>query len=408
MGDNAGHMANSSSPPVSSERRIRVFISYSRKDWEQAERLLAGLEDKGFEPFLDAKQIEPGEPWRERLSALIIQADAVVFLISPDSIQPTSTCDWELNETERLGKRLIPIVVRLTPDEDVPSILRRLNWVSMLDRTGWLSGLENLTRSLASDIAWVREHSRICELAARWAIGGGSAEHELLRGKAIDTAELWVSSRPQQGPGTPSITEEQVAYIKESRQAEHARAEREREQLARTRWLQKWFGRALAGVGTLVLLMLVGATWQSVRATKREARVFASLAHQASDAQNYESAMRMAIQGAPMLGRSPIDLAWSDHEGRMLEAKLAGAAQLSPLLTVLRGHAGGVNDVAIDADGLLVVTASQDGTAKVWENVSPAGKAAVWHEVRTLRGHSAPILSLAWSAPIECSTLNVS
>jgi TIR domain-containing protein len=35
------------------DRKLRVFISYSRKDEDFAQELLAGLEMAGFEPYLD-------------------------------------------------------------------------------------------------------------------------------------------------------------------------------------------------------------------------------------------------------------------------------------------------------------------------------------------------------------------
>src|SRR5882672_12549815 len=69
----------------SPERKTRVFISYSRKDAAFADALVAALNARGFEAFLDKKDILPGEPWRDRIGALILTADAVVFAISPDS-----------------------------------------------------------------------------------------------------------------------------------------------------------------------------------------------------------------------------------------------------------------------------------------------------------------------------------
>lgn len=55
-------------PADAADRKTRVFISYSRKDKGAAEALLAALEARGFEPFLDLKEILPGEAWRERFS----------------------------------------------------------------------------------------------------------------------------------------------------------------------------------------------------------------------------------------------------------------------------------------------------------------------------------------------------
>ena len=108
--------------------RAKVFISYSRKDLSFAQSLVEALTERGFDAFLDKTDIAPGEPWKERLGGLIAAADTVVFAISPDSVAST-VCAWELDESGRLGKRLIPVVARRIPDADAPPALGRLNWV---------------------------------------------------------------------------------------------------------------------------------------------------------------------------------------------------------------------------------------------------------------------------------------
>jgi hypothetical protein len=74
-----------------------------------AQSLVEALTERGFDAFLDKTGIAPGEPWKERLGGLIAAADTVVFAISPDSVA-SSVCTWELDESARLGKRLIPVV----------------------------------------------------------------------------------------------------------------------------------------------------------------------------------------------------------------------------------------------------------------------------------------------------------
>ncbi|MFI4998103.1 MAG: TIR domain-containing protein, partial [Hyphomicrobiales bacterium] len=53
----------------------------------------------------------PGELWQERLAGLIAACDTVVFVVSPDSVS-SSVCAWEIEESFRLGKKLIPVVAR--------------------------------------------------------------------------------------------------------------------------------------------------------------------------------------------------------------------------------------------------------------------------------------------------------
>ncbi|HYD04654.1 MAG TPA: toll/interleukin-1 receptor domain-containing protein, partial [Reyranella sp.] len=53
------------------ERKTNVFISYSRKDSEAADRLHAALLAEGLNPYLDKHDIAAGEDWKARLGGLI-------------------------------------------------------------------------------------------------------------------------------------------------------------------------------------------------------------------------------------------------------------------------------------------------------------------------------------------------
>jgi hypothetical protein len=68
------------------QSRAKVFISYSRKDIEFADRLDAALKARGFEPLIDRHSIYALERWRKRIEALISQSDTVVFVLSPDDV----------------------------------------------------------------------------------------------------------------------------------------------------------------------------------------------------------------------------------------------------------------------------------------------------------------------------------
>jgi hypothetical protein len=66
--------------------RTRVFLSYSRADGEFVDQLGPALIEAGYDVVRDLKDIAPGEPWRDRINALILSADAVVFVISPKAV----------------------------------------------------------------------------------------------------------------------------------------------------------------------------------------------------------------------------------------------------------------------------------------------------------------------------------
>jgi hypothetical protein len=193
------------------ERKTNVFISYSRKDGEAADRLHAALTAQGFNPYLDKHDIAAGEDWKARLGGLIDAADTMVFIISPDSIA-SDVCDWEINHAELRGKRILPVVAR-DPGEGVPQRLRRLNYVFMRSPDEEAASLPRLAGALAVDIGWIRAHTRYGDDATEWD-GAGRPGRLLLRGAGIGEAERWRDTRPATAP---QLTETQSAFIAASR-----------------------------------------------------------------------------------------------------------------------------------------------------------------------------------------------
>jgi len=211
--------------PLSSDatRKPRVFISYSRKDGSFADRLREGLIARGFDAYLDKHDILPGEDWKKRLSGLITRADVVVFCLSPNFVG-SKICDWEVNEAELLGKRLLPTVLAEPDPDKTPGRIKRLNYIFMREDDDFVDGLGEIESAINTDIDWIREQTRLTERSAQW-LKFGKSERSLLRGKDIAIAENWITRRPHEAP---DITELIGQYIAESRKAETAREERAR------------------------------------------------------------------------------------------------------------------------------------------------------------------------------------
>src|SRR5215471_18609935 len=169
--------------------KLKVFISYSRRDSAAfADELVAGLELAGFAPFLDRHDIAAGEDWEARLGGLIAQSDTVVFVVSPVSVK-SERCVWEVERTLGLSKRLLPVIHKPVPDDDIPQQLSRLQFVRF-DNRGLARPLAELAEALRLDLDWIREHTRLGELAARWQ-ARGKPESLLLRGDDLDAAKAW-------------------------------------------------------------------------------------------------------------------------------------------------------------------------------------------------------------------------
>jgi hypothetical protein len=227
---------------VSANEKLKVFISYSRKDSSDfADELVAGLELAGFAPYLDRHDIAAGEDWEARLAGLIQQADTVVFVISPEAVR-SERCKWEVNNTVALSKRLLPVVFKPAPDAEIPKQLRSRQFVRFDTGRGLTRPLSQLASALREDTEWIREHTRLGELAARWQ-ARSRPESLLLRGDDLDAAKVWISKRKADAPG---VTELQQAFVNASEDEAEARRNTERRRLAEMASAQEAQAKALA------------------------------------------------------------------------------------------------------------------------------------------------------------------
>jgi hypothetical protein len=207
--------------------RLKIFISYSRRDCSAfAQELLTGLELVGFAPFLDLHDIAAGEDWEARLAGLIKAADTVVFVVSPEAVK-SERCAWEVERALALTKRVIPIVALPVPEADVPPVLKRLNYIFFNESHSFARALGQLADALRVDLDWIREHTRLAELASRWQARGG-LDVLLLRGAELDAANAWLAGWKS---GAPEVTDHHRAFIAASSEAETARKNQERQQL---------------------------------------------------------------------------------------------------------------------------------------------------------------------------------
>ena len=204
-------MASSSAPSSNDAawaiegRRFEAFISYSRRDSANyAEQLVKALEIRGLAARLDTRDLEFGEKWQQQLSEFIRQADAVMFIVSPGSIN-SKWCRWELAQVAAQSKRLVP-VVHISVDADrIPAEISEIQLFQF--RPGEDFNSEAPSRSLVSRLAeglqrdrgWLQEHAQLNDIAIEWDTNDRKQDF-LLRGSNLFAAERWLVSRPKTAP----------------------------------------------------------------------------------------------------------------------------------------------------------------------------------------------------------------
>jgi hypothetical protein len=110
--------------------RRKVFISAAAKDAPAARELADRLNAEGVDAW-SQELLLPGANVQAEVGRALEQADAVVVLVSPAAMKSP----WVRREIqfalghEKLEGRLIPVLVKQTPSDDIPWILRTLQWV---------------------------------------------------------------------------------------------------------------------------------------------------------------------------------------------------------------------------------------------------------------------------------------
>jgi hypothetical protein len=94
-------------PPADAAPR-RVFISYGRKDAAPlAQRLLADLEARGHDVWLDTQQIGAGRSWEAQIEEAILESDVFISLLTPHAVRrPDGVCLDEISMARYSGRRI--------------------------------------------------------------------------------------------------------------------------------------------------------------------------------------------------------------------------------------------------------------------------------------------------------------
>lgn len=156
----------SKSSPVYN-RSVKIFISHAERDRPYATALGKALKDAG-ESVWEPQGLQPGENWGLKSGEALAGADAIVVLLSPESV----ATEWVRKEIEfaitspRLKGRLIPVLVR--PARDIPWILRELpQWLEADDPTAAAKGIVSILGS-GKTATEAKEKSRIItEMASK-------------------------------------------------------------------------------------------------------------------------------------------------------------------------------------------------------------------------------------------------
>jgi hypothetical protein len=191
----------------------QVFVSYAEPDKAMMEKIRNSLRRESLTVWTNSTDIQTGEAFEAAIQRGIEQADNVVYLLSPDSID-SHFAQKELEIALSLNKRIIPILVRETSAETDSKCAAKFANIDLTDNIkedDYLLDESQLLKILHQDEAYYNEHKVLLTKALKW-----ERQHKnpsiLLRGYNLRSAEAWlkVAQKRSQHPPTP-LQEEFIA-----------------------------------------------------------------------------------------------------------------------------------------------------------------------------------------------------
>jgi hypothetical protein len=119
----------------------QIFLSYAREDEERVKKLYQKLVSAGFKPWMDKKDILPGEIWKSRIPQAIRESDFFLACLSCNSVTKRGWIQREIKGAldiwqEKLDSDIYLIPARLE-DCEVPERLGDFQWVDLFEEDGW-------------------------------------------------------------------------------------------------------------------------------------------------------------------------------------------------------------------------------------------------------------------------------
>ena len=355
----------------------KIFISYSRKDLDTAERILSALAINDLDPWVDWKSIPKGEEFEREIQQGIEEAEVILFLVSPDSVQSV-WCKKEIAHAVTNGKRILPIVIRDTDIELIPAEIAKRNWIfcrpnkDEFDKT-----ILETYNTIQTDYEWLKYHTQLQVKALEWERTKDTSR--LLRGKELREAEEKISQAGSEKD--PQPTNLHRLFLLNSRKYEEKQHRRYTTGL---------------GIGFVIVTILAFFAWQqrnfAVTETmeKSTALVNEENAKSTAEAETYFRATEQAkaeerarqLQ-ARNLASMALDFSESNAELALLMSRTAIEIEnniiteeslLSALnycrdgFSVLPGHKGKIIDMDFSPDGNQMVTIGEDRVIIFWDS----------------------------------------
>jgi hypothetical protein len=121
---------------------ISIFLSYAREDKKRVEEIYQRLSDLGFQPWIDTRNILPGEKWESSIEKAIRGADIFLACLSENSVSKRGLVQKEIRIALDISQKMLEEDIYLIPArlDDKCKVMENLHayqWIDLFDENGW-------------------------------------------------------------------------------------------------------------------------------------------------------------------------------------------------------------------------------------------------------------------------------
>lgn len=131
--------------------KLRVFLCHSSEDKPRVRDLYKRLTEDGCMPWLDEKDLLPGQDWQREIRKAVSKCHVVVVCLSKKSVGKQGYINSEiklaLDEADKRPEDTIFIIPARFEEVEVPERLQKWHWADLFKEEGYRLLLSALTKS---------------------------------------------------------------------------------------------------------------------------------------------------------------------------------------------------------------------------------------------------------------------
>ena len=132
-------------------QKSQIFLSYAYEDRNKVVDIAQRLTDAGYETWLDAKNLLPGQDWEIEIRRALKDSEYVFIFLTKNSTTKEGYLQKEIRSALRIADEKPEGTIFLLPikleDVEVPDRLKHIQWLEFYRSDGW----EKLLKALKAN-----------------------------------------------------------------------------------------------------------------------------------------------------------------------------------------------------------------------------------------------------------------